>query len=202
MRRSLAALFGLAVFASPTLADEIVCDGPFAADSSEARLIAAFGQDNVVTGEVDGPEGSTIIATTLFPNDPDKRMEFGWWDEAKYERLAYFTVPIKDTAPGGLKAGLTVKEVEALNGGPFELSGFWWDYGGYAGFDGGKLGDVPGGCHLSVSFQPMAEYPADLDVDAISGDRTISSSEPLLETVGAKVESITIGYPDFSATED
>ncbi len=202
MHRSFLAPLLVVSIATPALAADIACDGPFAADSSEARLIETYGKENVVTGEVPGPEGTTVIATTVFPNDPARRMEFGWWDEERYERLAYFTVPRGDTAPGGLKAGLTVKEVEALNGGPFEMSGFWWDYGGYADFQGGKLGDVPGGCTVSVHFQPTAEFPADLDVDAISGDQTISSTEPLLVTVDARVEDITIGYQDFSAAED
>lgn len=194
-------LFPLLLLAAPAMAAEIACEGPFGVDSSEARLIQTFGKDNVVTGEVPGPEGSTVLATTVFPNDPARIMEFGWWDETKYERPAYFTLPPDDIAPGGLKAGLTVKEVEALNGGPFQMYGFFWDYGGSASFEGGKLGDLPGGCVVSVQFT-TGEYPADLNVDAISGDQQISSTEPLLTTVDARVETVTIGYPDFSATED
>lgn len=198
--RSLA-LFPLLLLAAPAMAADIACEGPFAADSSEAKLIETFGKDNVVTGDVPGPEGSTVLATTVFPNDPAKTMEFGWWDEEKHQRLAYFTVPPGDTAPGGLKQGLTVKEVEALNGGPFQMYGFFWDYGGSAGFEGGKLGAVPGGCIVSARFS-TGEYPADLNVDAISGDMQISSSEPLLEKVDARVDTITVAYPDSEATED
>ena len=189
------------LLAAPAVGDEIRCEGPFAADSSEARLIETYGKENVVTGDVPGPEGSTVLATTLFPSDPAKSIEFGWWDEAKFERTAYFTVPAGDTAPGGLKAGMTVKEVEALNGGPFDMYGFFWDYGGSAGFEGGKLGDIEGSCVVSVRFA-VGDYPADLDVTAISGDQQISSTEPLLATVNARVDTITVGYPDFSAAED
>jgi len=195
------ALVPLFFAATPALADEIRCEGPFAADSSEARLVEIFGKDSVVTGDVPGPEGSTILATTVFPNDTAKSMEFGWWDEEKLERTAYFTVPADQVSPGGLKVGMSVKDVEALNGGPFQMFGFFWDYGGSAGFEGGKLGDLPGGCVVSVRFA-VGSYPADLNVDAISGDQQISSSEPLLEQVDARIESITVGYPDFSATED
>jgi len=202
MRFAVFALAGLVGFLVPASAAEMTCDGPFAADSSEARLVEAFGRENVVTGEVPGPEGSTLVATTVFPGDPERQMEFGWWDEAAFERLAYFTVPAGDTAPGGLKVGMSVGEVEALNGAPFELTGFWWDYGGYAGFDGGTLADLAGGCHVSVSFQPTADIPGDLDVEPIAGDRMVASSEPLLQTVDARIAAITVGYPDFSALED
>lgn len=194
-------LFPLLLLAAPAMAADIVCEGPFAADSSEARLIEAFGKDNVVTGDVPGPEGSTVLATTIFPNDPAKTIEFGWWDEEKHERVAYFTVPPDDTAPGGLRKGLTVKEVEALNGGPFQLYGFFWDYGGTAIFEGGKLVPPEGGCSVSVRFA-VGDYPADLNVDAISGDTQISSSEPLLEKVDARVDTVTVGYPDSAAAED
>lgn len=194
-------LFPLLLLAAPAMAADIACEGPFAADSSEARLIEAFGKENVVTGDVPGPEGSTLLATTIFPNDPAKTIEFGWWDEEKHERVAYFTVPPADTAPGGLRKGLTVKEVEALNGGPFQMYGFFWDYGGSAGFEGGKLGTAPGGCIVSARFA-VGDYPADLNVDAISGDTQISSTEPLLEKVDARVDTVTVGYPDSAATED
>ena len=54
---------------------------------------------------------------------------------------------------------------------------------------------------LSVRFA-TGDYPADLNVDAISGDTLISSSEPLLEKVDARIDSITVGYPDAEAVED
>ena len=40
-------LVPLLLLAAPATAADIVCEGPFAADSSEARLIEAFGKDNV-----------------------------------------------------------------------------------------------------------------------------------------------------------
>jgi len=186
---------------TPALGGEIKCEGPFGADSSEARLIETFDKENVVTGEVPGPEGSTVLATTVFPNDPARTMEFGWWDEQRNEQTAYFTVPAGELTPGGLRTGMTVKEVEALNGGPFQMYGFFWDYGGTAIFEGGKLAALDGGCEVTVRFG-TAEYPAELNVDAISGDQQISSTEPLLEKVGAQIETITIGYADPNVVED
>jgi hypothetical protein len=96
---------------------------------------------------------------------------------------------------------MTVKQVEGLNGEPFTMTGFWWDYGGYAGFQSGKLAEIPGGCHLSVYFQPSVEIPAGLDTEPVSGDREVPSSEPLLEKLAVKVDAITIGYP-FPGMED
>lgn len=192
----------LLLAATPAFAEQLVCDGPFAPDSSEARLVEAFGRQNVVTGEVPGPEGSTMLATTIFPNDEVRKIEVGWWDEENLTQLAYFTVPPGDTSPQGVRIGMTVKEVEALNEGPFEMQGFWWDYGGYANFSGGRLGVPEEGCLVSVRFAPIAEYPADLNVDAVAGEVLVPSTEPLLEQLDVRVESLSVSYPDFDSSED
>jgi len=89
---------------------------------------------------------------------------------------------------------MTVAEVAAINGEAFSLNGFGWDYGGFAGFQSGALADLPGGCSLSVRFAPD-DKPVKGNTDAVYGDRELRSTEPLLETVGAHVESVSIGYP-------
>ena len=50
-----------------------------------------------------------------------------------------------------------ITDVEALNGEPFTLSGFFWDYGGSAGFDTGKLSGLAGGCVLNLQFSPSLD---------------------------------------------
>jgi hypothetical protein len=190
-----------ALLATPTFAADISCEGPFAADSSEARLTETFGAENVVTGEVPGPEGTTLLATTIFPDDPTRTQEIGWWNEQDLETLAYVTVPAGVTLSNGLEIGTTIDEAEGLNGGPFELWGFFWDYGGSTSFADGKLAELPGGCTVSARFA-VGDYPQTLDVGPISGDVQISSSEPLLDEVKASIDSITLGYPDPNATVD
>lgn len=197
---ALAALAGLAT--APAIGAEIACDGSFAPDSSEAALIAAYGKANVVTGMVDGPEGSQVLATTVFPDDPQQRFEVGWWDEEARAGLAYATIPAADTAPGGVKLGMSLSDVEALNGEPFQLQGFGWDYGGSAWFETGNLGAIEGGCHLNLTFSETRQLPADVDPSPITGEQVISSDEPLLEQVAPTVTGMSIGYPNYGAIED
>lgn len=180
--------------ASPAMAADIKCKGPFAANSSVTDLQEAFGAENVVTGDTDGPEGSTIHASVVFPDDPEKRMTFVWWDEGADRDISYVELP-QDAQVAGLAEGMTVAEVEALNGAPFMLAGFWWDYGGYADFPGGHLGRLPGGCAVSVFFSADNYAPEGVDVTAVTGDREVKSSEPLLATLAAKVDAITLSYP-------
>lgn len=188
------------LLATPVWAGEIRCEGAFAADSSAQRLEETYGKENVVTGEVPGPEGSTYIASTVFPNDPDKQMVFGWWDEDNRRDLASVDLPAGDSI-AGVKAGMTVGEVEALNGEPFTMTGFWWDYGGRTFFQSGNLASIEGGCNVLLTFTPTAD-PEGTDTEAVSGEVDVPSGEPLLETLKVEVMTVTIGYPYPGAEED
>jgi hypothetical protein len=187
-------VLALVLAATPALSEEIACEGAFAADSSEARLIEIYGAENVWHGTVPGPEGTEMLATRVYPDEPKRMLEFTWWDEERRENLADVHLPSKLTAPGGVRIGMTVDEVEAINGEPFKLNGFGWDYGGYAGFRSGALSDLPGGCGLSVRFYP-SDDPVDQNVDAVYGDVELQSDDPLIDVVGARVGEISIGYP-------
>ena len=187
---------------APALADEIACSGVLGADATLAGIETAYGKDNVVTGEVPGPEGTTMIATTVFPNDPDKMFMVYWWDEEKHERIAGFTVAKNDTAPGGVKVGMGIAEVQAINGEPFTLMGFYWDYGGSAGFQSGKLSDLPGGCFLNLQFEPSIQELGDDVANAISGDRELSSDMEELKIAAPVVTEINMGYADSEAPAD
>jgi hypothetical protein len=191
VRASLVALFALA---TPTLAEEIACEGAFAIDSSEARLIELYGADNVVTGMVPGPEGSEMLATTVFPDNPKKTLQFVWWDEQSLSDPSYIELPDKAVAPGGLRAGMSLAEVEAINGEPFTLLGFGWDYGGSAGFESGALSGLPGDCMLSLSFE-YGTAPEGVDTLPAMGDKELSSDDPLLAQMQIELDAISVGYP-------
>jgi hypothetical protein len=93
-------------------------------------------------------------------------------------------------ALGGVKIGQSLAEVEALNGKPFKMSGFGWDYGGMSmGWEGGKLDTAEPRCDLSVFFSPRADY-----ADSISGDITLSSDDPALRASDPAVMLLTITY--------
>lgn len=200
MRFALAAL--LLLSAAPALADEIGCEGVFNADTTLADLEAAFGQDNVVTGEVPGPEGTTMVATTIFPGDADREMQVRWWDETNASSFAGVTLAPTDTGPGGLKLGMGIEEVEAINGEPFGIMGFYWDYGGGASFDTGTLSDLPGGCHLGLRFSPTVEDLPEDQMMAISGDQFLSSSDVPMRAAKPVIEEINLSFPYPEEMED
>ena len=182
--------------------DTVACEGVFGPQSSEALLIETFGAENVVTGQVPGNEGFESLATTIFPNDPEKIMQITWWDEVSRERLTYVDLAPSQVGPLGIRLGMTVAEVEALNGEPFMIGGFGWDYGGYAVFKSGKLSDLPGGCSLLLRFVPQDKSTTpDIDVIRIMGDVQVPSREPLLEQLDPRVRVLSLGYPSPEGVE-
>lgn len=187
-------LFGLMLAAPAAAQEALTCEGAFGIDSSEARLIGIYGRDNVVTGEVDGPEGTTMLATTVFPGDPARELQFTWWDEQTFALPANIALPPGMTGPAALATGMSIEDVQQLNGEPFELTGFFWDYGGYAGFQSGALAELPGGCMLSLSFAPQAEI-GEAAMDQVSGDQMLVSDMPMLRDIDTRLVAINFGYP-------
>jgi hypothetical protein len=203
IRLSLIALGTALVLSSPMAkekgtaaapADQVACEGVFGPQSSEQLLIDTFGADNVVTGQVPGPEGTEMFATTVFPDDPEKAMEFGWWDEDKREGLSYVDLSPSQVGPLGIHIGMTPPEVEAINGERFLIGGFWWDYGGYAMIETGRLTDLPGDCYLSLRFAPADEYSPAIDVTPVSGEVQVLSDEGLLEILDTRLQVLTLSY--------
>lgn len=190
----LALVLPLMLAAFPALATEYGCDGIFAKDTTLAAIEAQFGKENVVNGEVPGAEGEMFTATTIYPGDAQREMQVRWWDEQTLTGFAGVTLAAGDTGPFGVKIGMPIADVEAINEAPFELMGFFWDYGGGAGFRTGVLSRIPGGCFLNIQFSPTVdELPEDVSL-AISGDVALLSNQPELQIAKVVVDRINLNY--------
>lgn len=197
---SLVLLATLPALAQPAPELSIACTGLFAADSSHARLAAAFGEANVIYKRIDRPQGSTGFATILFDNDPARRLIVEWRDNKTRTRPIYIGISGRAAWSGPLRIrlGMSIGEVEQLNGKPFRLNGFGWDLGGNAAFgkDDGKLGDLPGGCQYGFTFEPTAEgLPLGGRYRPLSGNRDLYSDMPLLREVKPAVVEILLIFP-------
>lgn len=194
-----AALLCACLLATPALAKDktgFSCTGVFGPDSSETLLKQTYGDANVVTGQVPGAEGQDMLATTVFPNDPDKTLLFGWMNDDTREGLAFVNLPPSIEGPHGVRVGMSVAEVLAINGKPFNIGGFWWDYGGYAQIEQGVLANTElTTCFLSLRFSPADDYPQDLDVSAVTGEVSVAADNPLLEKLGTRLSEVSVSYP-------
>lgn len=145
------------------------------------ELERAYGKTNVKHEDIPGAEGETIPGARLFA-DTDRELEV-IWDPENEKKKVVFDVHVIGTAwkfENGLKAGMTLEEVEKINGKTFKVSGFAWDYGGYANFEGGKLAGK-----VSLRFNPSTE-----DIpDYLQGDKELSSADKKLRAVKPLVET-------------
>jgi hypothetical protein len=201
--RTFAVVFAFALAAALPArgADTLACAGLFGPDTSHAALVKAFGAENVVYKKIDAPQGSTGMATILFERDRERRLMIEWRDEKNLARPIYIGLDAasKWIAPFGIQSGTLIGEVEKQNGRPFRLNGFGWDLGGAARFgkDDGMLGNVPGGCHFGLTFEPSAEgLPLGGKYRALNGNRDLQSDLPLLREVKPAVVEIFLIYAE------
>jgi hypothetical protein len=185
-----------AAAAAATPALTVACSGPFAKDSSHLKLAIKYDSRNLTFGEVDGPEGSKIPGTILFSNDPKRRLEVIWAKEGARSETSVIAINGKSqwSAPKGMKLGLPLAALEKANGRPFKLSGFDPEGGtGVAGWEGGALGSLPGGCKIGMRFAADPKAPQEARA-AVAGDKEILSSDAGVRALKPTVVEILIGY--------
>lgn len=174
----------------------VVCSGVFARDSSHLKLTTAFRAKNVAFAQVDGGAAGPVMASVLFAKDPGQRLEVWWAKPASRSDIHLIVINGRSdwSAPGDLRLGLTLADLERLNGKPFKLSGF--DRNNVAtltNWDGGALAEVPGGCKVGISLRPAAATPASA-LGALPADREFSSADSALRAANPTVSEILIAY--------
>lgn len=159
-----------------------------------------FGAANVTRGDVYLGEGQSEPGTILFANDPTRQAAIYWVDPDARVRINQIQVGQGATAwtgPGGLKVGAPLAEVERVNGRPFTLSGFDWDYGGTPqNMRGGTLGATgPDECTSGVRFTTGPNVGANYAV----GDREFESNSAEVRAANAVVSTLSIGWPSIQS---
>ena len=181
--------------AQPTGAQVVACSGAFAKDSSHLKLAMFFDSKNITFTDVEA-SGSKVPASVLFPNDPKRRLEVWWSNPTARSNIHLIVIGGQSTwaAPGGLRLGQTLEQVEKLNHKPFKLKGFDKDrIATGSNWDGGALETAAGGCKPGVSLRADAKASAE-EIGALSVDREYSSSDPAIRAAKPTVSEILIGY--------
>ena len=191
----------LALLASPLWAQQrtpttvVACSGAFAKNSSHLKLAMFFDSKNIAFTNVDA-SGIKVPASVLFPNDPKRRLEV-WWSnitERKDIHLIVIGGQSTWTAPGGLRLGQTLEQVEKLNHKPFKLKGFDKDrIATVSDWDGGELATLAGDCNAGLSLRADAKASAE-KIGAVSADKEYSSSDPAIRATKPTITEILIGY--------
>jgi len=174
----------------------IACSGVFGPDSSHLKLAMAFQSKNVAYTQVDAGSGAKVMASVLFAKDPKRRLEV-WWSKPASRSDTHLIVINGDSdwiAPGELRLGLTLAELEKLNGKPFKLLGFDKDnVATLSDWNGGQLSALPGGCKVGLNLRADPKTPA-AALSALPADRAFTSADAALRAANPTVSEILVAY--------
>jgi hypothetical protein len=173
----------------------VICAGAFARESSHSKVAATFGAAKVAIQEIEGAEGIKILGTVVYPNDPRRRLEILWIDKDMRRRPGAIWISHESQWTGwrGVRIGMTLEDVEALNGKPFRLRNFDQEYGGIVtDWRGGAMEHIPGGCRISVRFEPD-KNTGPKTYNALDGQQFLSSN-PRIKAFRSTVGEIYTTY--------
>jgi hypothetical protein len=175
--------------------------GSVNAHTTREDLARAYGRANVEDKEVDLGEGETAPGTGLFPKNPRRSIEIIWKDPDQKTRPEFLTIrgcTSEWKALHNISLGISLKELEKLNGRPFQLTGFDWDYSGtITSWDEGALASELNGGHgrviLSLSCSGARTTPE--EQLQVSGDRDFSSQHPVMQKMNPTVGEMVWEFP-------
>jgi hypothetical protein len=173
--------------------------------TTHADLVHTFGSANVVERDgIEGFSGDMEYITALYPNDPERAIEIVWRDGENK------TIPESMTIRGcksrwktvhGISLGISLKQLEELNGHPFVLAGFGWDYSGQiTSWENGSLGaDLDGGYgQIRILLDSRERHDvSEKELQDVSGDRSFSSHHPTMQKLNPIAYKITWEFPSW-----
>ena len=170
--------------------------GPVTTESSEAELRQRFGPTAVESTRIDIGEGETAVGVVLYPADTLRRAELIWQDSVNRRRPARLVLRGTRTLwqlNRGITLGTNLQELERLNGRPFLLAGFGWDYAGViTDWKGGALDSALAGIKLYLD-PGSAQYESKA-YSQVLGDQDYSSSLPPMQQLNPRVATIFVDF--------
>jgi hypothetical protein len=144
-------------------------------------------------------EGFSEPGAVLFHDSPADRIEIVWSDGDKRARPRFVRVRSKSSrwkTADGITIGSDLKSIERINGRPFRLFGFGWDYSGsVSSWAGGSLerGETPG-CLLRVALRPPGDGNWPAVWQQVVGDREFSSGHPAMQELNPQVYQLVLDF--------
>jgi hypothetical protein len=189
-----------------------VLPGRFSELTTRADLDAMFGTANVSLFEARDDDGRLWRSLVLFAQDPRRRAYLTFHDDANLAQLA--SIEVRDAGSlwrgkRGVRIGMSLAEVRAINGKPFALFGFddrqratVRDQWSPAIGDDATLGalDVDEGerLYFGVQFGPRAHPPPARD--AFPRNEYLPSDDPRLDALGELAE--VTAFSAWSSLDD
>ena len=174
----------------------VACSGTFSQKSSHIALATRYGPQNLTFAEVDGPDGTKLMASVLYPSDPKRRLEVLWQNEAGRSGTSLMAINGQSTwtAPKGLRLGMPLAALEKLNGKPFRLTGLDKDnVSSVLDWQDGALAKLPGGCKIGLRLKPDPKAPAEARAE-LAGDKQFLSNDASVKAIKPMIAEILVGY--------
>ncbi len=164
--------------------------GAITPETTEAQLRAHYGADRIHPLEVHVGEGFIEEGVEVFPGDPARRLQIVWSDRGT-PRSVHVLGSAWHT-PEGVELGSTLRELERLNEGSFQLTGFSWDYSGtVVSWNGGKLENELGrdkGVILRLAPEDGSGDPR------VDGDAIFPSDHPVMQELNPVVYAFVLDF--------
>jgi hypothetical protein len=168
--------------------------GQVGQDASENSLRKAYGAGNVTRVEVPLGEGETEQGTAVFAGDADREIRILWRDTVGSKNPKVIHVKGRGwRTEEGVGLGSSLKELERLNGRPFQITGFGWDYSGtIVSWEGGRLEALQSAGRVLLRLIPEqgANY------DELLGDGAFSSDHPQMQKLNPTAYAVIFNFPD------
>jgi len=173
------------------------------AGTGQTELERRYGRGALRHADVPLGEGETAPGTVLFPGDSLRRVSIVWSDVRRtgISHVVLAGDTSRWTVAGGVTLGTRLTALERLNGGPFTLAGFGWDYSGTVlDWQGGGLGRGPIAGRLLVRLAPTAAARAtpegERDAQELAGDRPYPSTHPAMRRLDPAIYEIVLDYSE------
>ena len=180
--------------------------GPITRSTSEKELVKIFGARNVKRTAIDVGEGETQPGTILFPNDPRRKVFILWRDATTRLQPESISIRGKNTlwkTDRGVTLGTPLRTIEQLNGRPFVMTGFGWDYSGTVMHANGgrmvELGTAAGeeikDRTLLLRLEPATALLKTPEYNAVLGDVNYFSDNPAMKKLDPRVYEMIVEFP-------
>jgi hypothetical protein len=175
--------------------------GAINAHTTRQEFVRMYGASNVVDQDVDVGEGETEPGTIIFPKDAQRSIEILWKDPDKKTEPRSATISGKKSrwhTIRGISLGTSLRELESLNGRPFKLAGFGWDYSGtVTSWESGALAAELDGGHgrVFLRLDSGTSEAVDKEVAQVEGDRDFSSNHPVMQKLNPRAYQIIWVFP-------
>ena len=179
--------------------------GPVTRASTEQTLLRSLGTA-ATRAEIDIGEGFTQPGLIIYKNNPARRLGVTFnGDTPPHPAIVFicyqeFQTPCRWRTRSGVHWGMSLKDLERLNGVPFQITGAGTDVSGnVVSWNGGRLERALASAgRLMVNLGvngPRDSTITATEYEAITGDQIFTSSHPVLQKLNPRVIGMYLEFP-------